>query len=103
MSTNTNKHRPGFLALVKTVATRIWTKIQAEPVIVRTVLGLLVSAGVLELTDADLNRVDSIVLVIVLLVSAASARGAVTPLPPEERKHLVRRNRRKAHEDGGEN
>ena len=76
-------------ALVK----RIWHRVQEEPVLVRTVLALLVSGGVLELTGEQLDRIDSIVIVLIMLFGAASARRVVTPLPPEERPRLVRRKR----------
>lgn len=76
---------------IKLAALRVWKKIQAEPVLVRTVLGLLVSGGVLRLTDQDLTRIDSLVMVVVMIVSAVSARRVVTPLPPEERPRALRR------------
>ena len=86
---------------IKTVAHRfteilktIWAKIQDEPVLVRTVLALLVSGGIIELTDGQLDQVNSIVLAIVMIVGAVSARGAVQPLPKEERQRLFRRRNR---------
>lgn len=83
---------------IKSAAQRAWARVQSEPVLVRTALTTLVGAGVLELTDVQLDRIDAIVLVVVLLGGAASARGAVTPLDPSERhgalgwKKKVRRN-----------
>jgi hypothetical protein len=94
------KQWKGLKDFALSVAGRVWAKIQAEPVLVRTVLALLVSGGVLELTDSQLDRIDALVVAFVLVASAASARGAVTPLPPEERKRLLRRNRRKDSDDG---
>lgn len=54
-------------------------RIKAEPVLVRTFLTILISAGVLEITDARLDQIDSIVLVIVVLLGGVSARRKVTP------------------------
>ena len=81
---------------------RLWQRIHNEPVVVRTFLALLVSAGVLELTEADLDRVNSIVLAVVFIVSALSARKQVEPLPEEDRPSVVpaRLRRRKGISDG---
>lgn len=64
---------------------RLWHRIHKEPVLVRTFLALLVSAGVLELTDAQLDQVNAAVMALVFIVSALSARKQVSPLPEEER------------------
>lgn len=73
---------------------KLWAKIQDEPVLVRTLLALLVSGGIIELTDGQLDQVNSIVLAVVMIAGAVSARGAVKPLPKEERQRLLpRRNR----------
>lgn len=93
MENSTEKKR-SIWQKIKTVASRVWAKIQAEPVLVRTILGLLTSAGVLRLTDQDLTRVDAAVMAVVMIASALSARGAVTPLPPEERPRALRKARR---------
>lgn len=66
-------------------AKRLWTRIHREPVLVRTFLALLVSAGILELTDAQLDQVNAAVMAFIFLVSALSARKQVSPLPDEER------------------
>jgi hypothetical protein len=66
-------------------AKRLWNRIHSEPVLVRTFLALLVSAGVLELTDAQLDQVNAAVMALVFVVSALSARKQVSPLPEEER------------------
>ena len=64
---------------------RLWQRIHKEPVLVRTFLALLVSAGILELTDAQLDQVNAAVMALVFIVSALSARKQVEPLPEEDR------------------
>lgn len=91
---NTTEKKRSIWQKIKTGASRVWTRIVAEPVLVRTFLGLLASAGVLRLTDQDLTRVDAAVMAVVMLASAFSARRAVTPLPPEERPRALRRARK---------
>jgi hypothetical protein len=81
---------------------RLWQRIHNEPVLVRTFLALLVSAGILELTDAQLDQVNAAVMAIVFIVSALSARKQVSPLPKEERPPVVPSalRRRKGISDG---
>jgi hypothetical protein len=64
---------------------RLWQRIHKEPVLVRTFLALLVSAGILELSDAQLDQANAAVMALVFLVSALSARKQVEPLPEEDR------------------
>lgn len=74
---------------------RLWQRVHREPVLVRTFLALLVSAGVLELTDAQLDQVNAAVMAFVFLVSALSARKQVQPLPDEERPPVLAKLRRR--------
>lgn len=76
---------------VKSLIKKAWAKIQNEPVIVRSVLALGVSAGYLELSDKQLDVVNAAVVAVVLLFGAASAREAVKPLAPSKRTGLVRK------------
>lgn len=86
---------------VLAVAKRVWDRIHREPVLVRTFLALLVSAGVLELTDAQLDQVNAGVMALVFIVSALSARKQVSPLPEEDRPPVMGKlRRRKGISDG---
>jgi hypothetical protein len=74
---------------------KLWQRVHREPVVVRTFLALLVSAGVLELTDAQLDQVNAAVMAFVFIVSALSARKQVSPLPEEERPPVLAKLRRR--------
>lgn len=76
--------KSGINKVVETLK-RLWQRIHDEPVLVRTFLALLVSAGILELTDAQLDQVNAAVMAVIFIVSALSARKQVSPLPEEER------------------
>lgn len=82
-------------ARVYGVAQRLWTRIHREPVLVRTFLALLVSAGIVELTDAQLDQVNAAVMALVFIVSALSARKQVEPLPEEDRPPVLAKLRRR--------
>lgn len=61
---------------------RLWLN---EPVIVRTVLSLAVSAGVLTLTQA--SAIGDTVAALATAVGLLSARGKVTPTPNHAPEH----------------
>lgn len=75
------------------LAKRFWQRIQQEPVIVRTALVWAVSAGFLELSNAQIDTAQAVVSTVVLLLGAVSARRVVSPVPVEERPRPLRRNR----------
>jgi hypothetical protein len=69
-------------------------RVKHEPVLVRTVLTLLIAGGIVEISDAKLDQIDSIVLVIVILLGGVATRRNVKPLSQEEKTER-RQNRRK--------
>lgn len=73
----------------KALLKKLWDRIVAEPVVVRTVLALAVSAGYLELSDKQLNTINAAVVGAVLIFGAVSARGAVKPLPKSKRQGVL--------------
>lgn len=73
----------------------LYERIKNEPVLVRSFLTILIGLGIINLTDAQLNTIDQVVLALVVLGGGYSSRRVVKPLPPSQRKPLVRRRKRK--------
>lgn len=77
-------------ALLKLLS-RIWDRVQNEPVILKTTLAFLIAGGYLEfLTDAQVTQVENIVALAVVIITALSIRGDVKPLPPKDRSKIFR-------------
>lgn len=60
-------------------------RVKQEPVLVRTLLTLLIAGGIIEISDAQLDQIESIVLVIVILLGGVATRRNVKPLTEEEK------------------
>lgn len=54
-------------------------RLKQEPVLVRTFLVLLASAGLIEISDTQIDKAEAIALAGLLLLGGASTRRKVTP------------------------
>lgn len=87
---------------IQALVTRAWTKVQENPVIVRTTLALAVSAGYLELSDKQLDSINTAVVIAVLLFGAVSATRATEALPKDERTPWIPGKNKRSNSDGEE-
>jgi hypothetical protein len=62
----------------------ILDRLKREPVLVRTTIGLLIAFGILNISEAQVDKVEQIAMVILVLLGSASARKRVKPLTDEE-------------------
>lgn len=87
MQQTLDKLKKALLSLLS----RIWERVQREPVILKTTFIFLVSGGYLGfLSDAQLSTAEQAVGIAVVVLTALSLRGDVKPLPPKERTKLLR-------------
>lgn len=86
---------------IQTLAKKVWTKVQENPVIVRTTLALAVSAGYLELSDKQLDSINTAVIIAVLLFGAVSATRATEVLPKDKRTPWIPSKLKKDINNGG--
>jgi hypothetical protein len=87
-------NKSSFTQIVEEIAKRLIAlidRLKNEPVMVRTFLVLLASAGVIEVSDTQIDRIEAITLAGLLLLGSTSIRRNVTPVAPEDRKPLLRR------------
>lgn len=83
-----------YLKLVKPVE-----RIKKNPVIVKTLLSLLVSAGFIGLTEGEIEAVYQWVLVaVIILGGSVSARNVVKPLTKNQKKEQKENRKRKRKE-----
>ena len=87
-------------------------RIQNNPVIIRTGLGLAVSIGLLNWTDAKVEDTYQWILAILVMAGAVSARNVVKPLTKNQkkaqkenrkrkRKEVIQKAKRKVKRNGG--
>lgn len=80
---------------VKDTAKSIWVKIYNNPAIVRSTLAGLASAGLLTISDADLNTVNTLTVIVVSILGGAAIRPSVKPLKKKPAVKPIRNARRK--------
>ncbi len=89
-------NKSSFNQIVEEIAKRLIAlidRLKKEPVMVRTFLVLLASAGIIEVSDTQLDKIEAIALAGLLLLGSTSIRRNVTPVAPEDRKPLLGRRR----------
>ena len=62
----------------------ILDRLKREPVLVRTTIGLLIAFGILNISEAQVDKIEQIAMVVLVLLGSASARKRVKPLTDQE-------------------
>lgn len=73
-----------ILNSVKALIVSVAKRLQAEPILVRTGLALIVSLKLVNLTDVQVDTIDQLVLAVLVLTGSATARNLVNPMTSEE-------------------
>lgn len=73
-----------ILLKIKIAVLLLIERLKQEPVLVRTILSLLIGLGIINLTEANVNQIEQIALVILVLLGSNSARKRVKPLTETE-------------------
>lgn len=68
-----------LLALIKDRVIALVQRLKDEPVLVRSTLMLLAGAGIVEISGAQMDKIEAIALVILFLLGSNSIRRNVTP------------------------
>lgn len=77
--------QPSLWEKIKIQFLLILERLKREPVLVRTVLALAVSLGFINLSDADIDQIDQIVLIVLVLCGSVAARSQVKPLTKKDK------------------
>ena len=69
-----------LIALIKARVIELIERLKQEPVLVRSALMLLAGAGIVEISGAQMDKIEAIALIVLFLLGSNSIRRNVTPV-----------------------